>query len=181
VDRAGRIGLGWKTDVNEVNMESKVIHPEEARSVALRETLFRYGIGADETEGRLSLLEVTIPPRTLIKPHAHTREDEFSLILAGRIGIRSGDRTIEEVPAGSWLVKPRSIPHAMWNLADEPARVLEVVMPGGLERYFEEIEPVLREHGPEWTKRFNDLADAYGLTILDDWSDELQAKYGITL
>ena len=162
-------------------MDSKVIRPDDARSVTLKKTLFRYGIGADETDGRLSMLEVTIPPRTLIKPHTHTNEDEFSLVLSGPIGLRSGDETVEEVPTGTWLVKPRSVPHAMWNLADEPARVLEVVMPGGLERYFEEIEPVLREHGPEWTKRYAALAEAYGLTILDEWSDELQAKYGITL
>lgn len=162
-------------------MDAKVIRPDDARSVTLKQTVFRYGIGADETEGRLSMLEVTIPPRTLIKPHLHTNEDEFSLVLAGPIGIRSGEETIEEVPTGSWLVKPRSIPHAMWNLGDQAARVLEVVMPGGLERYFEEIAPVLREHGPEWTKRYSALAVAYGLTILDAWSDELQAKYGITL
>jgi len=162
-------------------VDSKVIRPDDARSVTLKKTLFRYGIGADETDGRLSMLEVTIPPRTLIKPHIHTNEDEFSLVLSGPIGIRSADETIEEVPTGTWLVKPRSVPHAMWNLADEPARVLEVVMPGGLEHYFEEIEPVLREHGPEWTKRYAALAEAYGLTILDEWSDELQAKYGITL
>lgn len=162
-------------------MEPKVIRPDEAKTVALRETLFRYGIGADETDGRISLLEVTIPPRTLIKPHVHTKEDEFSLVLAGPIGIRSGSETTEEVPAGSWLVKPRQIPHAMWNLGNEAARVLEVVMPGGLEHYFEEIEPILREHGPEWTKRYSAAAEAYGLEILDDWSDELQAKYGIRL
>jgi quercetin dioxygenase-like cupin family protein len=162
-------------------VESRIIRPDDARSVTLKRTLFRYGIGADETDGRLSMLEVTIPPRTLIKPHTHTKEDEFSLVLAGPIGLRSGNETTEEVPTGTWLVKPRSIPHAMWNLGDEPARVLEVVMPGGLERYFEEIEPVLREHGPEWTKRYAALAEAYGLTIHDDWSDELQAKYGITL
>jgi quercetin dioxygenase-like cupin family protein len=162
-------------------VDPKIIRPDEARSVTLKKTLFRYGIGADETEGRLSMLEVTIPPRTLIKPHTHTREDEFSLVLAGPIGLRSGSDTVEEVPTGTWLVKPRSVPHAMWNLGDEPARVLEVVMPGGLETYFEEIEPVLREHGPEWTKRYAALAEAYGLTILDEWSDELQAKYGITL
>ena len=137
--------------------------------------------GADETDGRISLLEVTIPPRTLIKPHVHTKEDEFSLVLAGPIGIRSGTETTEEVPAGSWLIKPRQVPHAMWNLGDQPARVLEVVMPGGLEHYFEEIEPILREHGPEWTKRYDAAAQAYCLEILDDWSDELQSRYGIRL
>jgi quercetin dioxygenase-like cupin family protein len=162
-------------------MKPKVIRADEARSIELYDVVFKYGIGAGETEDRLSMLEVTIPPRTLIKPHIHTQEDEFSLVLTGPIGLRSGDDTVEEVPTGSWLVKPRSVPHAMWNVGDEPARVLEVVMPGGLERYFEEIAPVLREHGPEWTQRYQALAEAYGLTILDDWTDELKAKYGITL
>ena len=162
-------------------MEPKVIRPDEASTIRLYDVVFNYGIGADKTNGQLSMLEVTIPPRTLIKPHTHTREDEFSLVLAGPIGLRSGDDTVDEVPTGSWLVKPRSVPHAMWNLGDQPARVLEVVMPGGLERYFEEIAPVLREHGPEWTQRYDALAEAYGLTIHDDWTDELSAKYGITL
>lgn len=162
-------------------MEAKVVRPDEAGSVRLKEVVFRYGIGTDETDGQLSMLDVTIPPRTLIKPHTHTREDEFSLVISGPIGVRTGEETVEEVPTGSWLVKPRSLPHAMWNLSDEPARVLEVVVPGGLERYFEEIAPVLREHGPEWTRRYQELAASYGLDILDDWSDELKARYGITL
>jgi quercetin dioxygenase-like cupin family protein len=162
-------------------MEPKVVRPDEAHRTQLYDVIFNYGVGAAETDGRLSMLEVTIPPKTLIKPHLHTREDEFSLVLAGSIGVRAGDATTEDVPTGSWLIKPRSVPHAMWNVADTPARVLEVVMPGGLERYFEEIAPVLKEHGPDWTTRYNALADAYGLTILDDWTDELRAKYGITL
>ncbi len=162
-------------------MEAKVVRTDEAGAVRLNDTIFRYGVGTDETEGRLSILEVTIPPRTLIKPHLHTREDEFSFVISGPIGVRAGDETSEVVPAGSWLIKPRSVPHAMWNVSDQPARVLEVVLPGGMEHYFEEIEPVLREHGPEWTKRYSAIAEAYGLTILDDWSDELKARYGIRL
>jgi quercetin dioxygenase-like cupin family protein len=162
-------------------MEPRVIHADESRRLALYDVGFRYGIGADETDGALSMLEVIIPPRTLVKPHAHGREDEFTLVLHGTVGARLGDETVERIPAGSWLVKPRSIPHAIWNVADEPARILEVVTPGGLERYFEQIAPVLMEHGPDWTQRYNALADEYELTILDDWTDELKAKYGITL
>ena len=66
-------------------------------------------------------------------------------------------------------------------MTEDPVRILEVVAPGGLERYFERIAPVLMEHGPDWTKRYNALADEYGLTILDDWTDELKERYGITL
>ena len=164
-----------------MSMDPRVVRPDDVHQIQLYDVLFRYGVGADASAGALSMLEVTIPPRTLIKPHMHSREDEFSLVLAGSIGVRQGDQTTEGIPTGSWLVKPREIPHAMWNVTDEPARILEVVMPGGLERYFEQIAPVLMEHGPEWTKRYRALAEEFGLTILDEWSDELQAKYGITL
>ena len=34
------------------------------------------------------------------------------------------------------------------------------------ERYFEEIEPVLHEHGPEWTRKFDETAERYGITVL---------------
>lgn len=162
-------------------MDARVVQPNDEKTLQLYDVVFRWGVGAEETNGALSLLEVTIPPRTLIKPHRHTREDEFSLVLEGPIGVRTADDIIETVPSGSWLVKPRDIPHAMWNVGDTPARVLEVVMPGGLERYFEEIAPILRERGPEWTQRYSEVGRAYGLEILDDWSNELKERYGITL
>jgi quercetin dioxygenase-like cupin family protein len=162
-------------------MEAKVVLPDQASLITLYQVSFRYGVDAAATDGRLSMIEVTVPPRTLVKPHMHTREDEFTLVLRGTVGGRLGERTIEEIPPGSWLIKPRDIPHAMWNVGTEPARILEVVSPGGLERYFEQIAPVLMEHGPNWTKRYYALAEEFGLTILDDWSDELKERYGITL
>src|SRR5918994_2570225 len=109
-------------------MKPTVVLPKGSSHLQLYDVAFRWGVGAEQTDGALSLLEVTIPPRTLIKPHAHTREDEFSLVLSGPIGVRTGDDTEEDIPTGSWLVKPRGIPHAMWNVSEEPARVLEVVV-----------------------------------------------------
>jgi len=163
------------------DVEAKVVHADESRRIALYDVAFRYGVGAEETAGAISMLEVSIPPRTLVKPHAHLREDEFTLVLEGSVGARLGDQTVEQIAAGSWLVKPRSVPHAMWNVGDKPARILEVVTPGGIERYFEQIAPILKEHGPDWTNRYNALADEFGLTILDDWTDELKEKYGVQL
>ena len=162
-------------------MVPKIIRPDGAHSISLYDVMFRYGIGSEESDGSLSMLEVTIPPRTLVKPHMHTLEDEYSMILSGKVGARLGDETVEEIPAGSWLVKPRSVPHAMWNVTEEPVRILEVVLPGGIEHYFEQIAPVLTEQGPDWTKRYYALAEEFGLIILDDWSNELKARYSITL
>ncbi len=162
-------------------MKPQVVLADNARVISLYDVVFRYGVGGDTSDGSLSMLEVTIPPKTLVKPHMHTLEDEYTLVLAGTVGACLGDDTVEEIPAGSWLIKPRSIRHAMWNVFDEPARILEVVLPGGIERYFEQIAPVLMEHGPDWTRRYNQLAKEFGLTIFDDWSTELQARYDITL
>jgi hypothetical protein len=46
---------------------------------------------------------------------------------------------VAEAEAGASMAKPRGIPHAMWNVGAEPARVLELLSPGGLEDYFEEL------------------------------------------
>jgi quercetin dioxygenase-like cupin family protein len=165
----------------EIAMRPSLHEASAHRTVALYDVEFAYRLASEHTDGHAAVLEVTIPPRTLVKPHQHSKEDEFSLVLSGRVGARIGDRTYEEIAPGSSVVKPRDIPHAMWNLADEPARILEIVMPAGLEQYFVELAPILREHGPQWTERFYELATRYGLTILDDWSRELQSRYQITL
>ena len=126
-------------------MDARVITPDGSQTLRLYDVGFTWGIGAAETDGRISILEVSIPPRTLVKPHAHTNEDEFSYVLAGPIGVRVGDAVTETVPTGSWLIKPRSVPHALWNVGEQPARILEVVTPGGLEGYFQKIAPI--HHG----------------------------------
>jgi hypothetical protein len=53
------------------------------RTVALDGVEFAYRLEGANTDGGAAVLEVTIPPRTLVKPHQHSREDEFSLILSG--------------------------------------------------------------------------------------------------
>jgi hypothetical protein len=66
-----------------------------------------------------------------------------------------------EAEAGASMVKPRGVPHAMWNVGAEPARVLEVLSPGGREDYLEELAPVLRAKAPP--SEDDALAHRYGL------------------
>jgi quercetin dioxygenase-like cupin family protein len=152
----------------------------DARSVTLYGVEFRYRVDAADTGGQLSIIESIIPPRTLVKPHRHLKEDEFSIVLEGRLGLRLGDE-VSEVEPGTYLVKPRGVPHAIWNAGQTPARVVEIISPGGFERYFEEVAPVLLQSGPEWTARFDELADRYGVEVLDDWVKPLEETYGVWL
>src|SRR5687767_7790168 len=127
-------------------MEPRIIQPDEGRRVSLYGVDFRYGLESGHTGGALAILEVVIPPRTLVKPHRHANEDEYTLVLDGTVGVRLGAHE-GEVRAGSYLVKPRDLPHALWNTGDVAARIAEIVVPGGLEDYFEELGPILERSG----------------------------------
>jgi quercetin dioxygenase-like cupin family protein len=159
----------------------KLVAPAEGKTVMLFGVRFSYKVVSADSGGSLAALEVEIPPRTLVKPHSHSREDEFSLVISGTVGARVGDQVLEAA-AGAYLVKPRGTPHAMWNTASVPARVVEILSPGGLEDYFEELAPILAEHRtpPEYYQ----LAERYGITIQDDWIEDLERagrnrRYGL--
>jgi quercetin dioxygenase-like cupin family protein len=158
--------------------QAQLIPPGEGRSVTLFAVHFDYKLTSAETGGGLAALEVTIPAKTLVKPHRHSLEDEFTVVLSGVVGARVGDDVVQAA-AGASMVKPRNVPHAMWNAGDEPARVLEILTPGGLEDYFEELEPILVNHAPR--AEYDALAERYGLTIEDSWIEELEATHGVRL
>lgn len=156
----------------------KTIAPGDGKTVMLFGVRFSYKVESADSGGSLAVLEVEIPARTLVKPHSHSREDEFSLVLDGTVGAKVGDRVLEAGP-GAYLVKPRGVPHAMWNASGAPAKVAEILSPGGLEAYFEELAPVLADRRP--AAEYYQLAERYGVTIQDDWIEELERTYGVKL
>src|SRR5687768_6135393 len=161
-------------------MESRIIGPGEGRRLSLFEVAFRYGLESIHTGGTLAMLEVVIPPGILVKPHRHAKEDEYTIVLEGVVGVRLGDGEAE-ASAGSYLVKPRHMPHAIWNTGEVAARVVEIVVPGGLEDYFAELGPILVRDDEAADADYAALATRYGITIEDDWVADLEARYGVKL
>ena len=87
------------------------------------------------TGGALSVFETTIgagPPL-----HVHDREDECFYVLNGELSIRCGGDTFD-ASAGSFVFLPRDRPHRFWA-KDQPARLLLITVPGGIEDYFRQI------------------------------------------
>ena len=85
----------------------------------------------EETGGGFSLVEHPIAPRTMAAPwHMHTREDEYSYVLEGRMGALLGDDEVYAEP-GDFVFKPRDQWHTFWNAGDEPCRILEIIAPAG--------------------------------------------------
>jgi mannose-6-phosphate isomerase-like protein (cupin superfamily) len=151
----------------------------EGASVSLGGLGVRFMLSAAETGGGFSLVEHPIAPRALAAPlHTHTREDEYSFVLAGRVGVQLGTEELVAGP-GDLVRKPRGIPHAFWNAGEEAARVLELISPSGFERYFEELAPLLATGGPPDLAALGELRTRYGLTMDMDSIPVLVERHGL--
>jgi quercetin dioxygenase-like cupin family protein len=131
------------------------------------------------TNGVISIVEHPVAPRILVPPHVHQDNDEWSYILEGRIGARIGDAEFI-AEAGSYILKPRGIPHTFWNPDDRPARILEIITPSGLEEMFAKFGE-LGARGELTPQTMGATAGQYGSKVSMDWVPELIARYGLTL
>jgi quercetin dioxygenase-like cupin family protein len=119
--------------------KAKVVGPEDGKAGFLGSIGVRFMIDGNETEGGFSLIEHPMSPRALAAPlHRHTREDEYTYVLEGKVGALLGDEVLIGEP-GDLIFKPRNQWHTFWNAGDEPARMLEIIAPAGFEKYFEEL------------------------------------------
>ena len=140
----------------------------------------RFVLRGDEAGGRFGLIEHTIAPRTLAAPlHTHENEDEYSFVLAGRMGAQIGDETLEAGP-GDLVCKPRGIPHAFWNPGDEETRVLEIISPAGFEQYFADLAPVLAGEGEPDFAALAVIQERYRLSMDFESIEALIARHGLT-
>jgi mannose-6-phosphate isomerase-like protein (cupin superfamily) len=91
------------------------------------------------THDAYSLFEYAVPGGVNgPPPHVHTREDESFVCLAGKLEVSLGDEQFV-IEHGDYLYLPRDVVHAFRNPFAEEARVISVVSPAGLERYYEAL------------------------------------------
>ena len=136
--------------------------------------------GRDDTAGGPAFVVHDLAPRALGSPlHTHRREDEWSFVLEGEIGVEIGDDVSVAGP-GALVLKPRGVPHAFWNASDRPARFLEVITPGGFEGYFSALAEVLAAGGPPDVERLTAVAAEYGLEVDPASVPRLAQRHGLT-
>jgi mannose-6-phosphate isomerase-like protein (cupin superfamily) len=157
-----------------------VVGPDNGREGFLGSIGVRFMIdGADSSE-RFSLVEHPLSPRALAAPvHRHTREDEYSFVLEGRLGALLGDDVVEAGP-GDLVYKPRDQWHTFWNAGDEPCRILEIISPAGFELFFRELSDLggVLAAGEE---TLADLNQRYGLEMRPETVPELLERFGLRL
>ena len=158
----------------------KVVGPDDANEGFLGSIGVRFMIGGAEAGERFSLVEHAMTPRALAAPlHVHTREDEYSFVLEGRMGALLGDDVVEAGP-GDLVFKPRNQWHTFWNAGDEPCRILEIISPAGFERFFQELSDLggaIKADPDELTA----LGARYGLSFQLESVPELLERFGLRI
>ena len=156
----------------------KIVGPRDGKAGNLGSIGVRFMIDTEETTaGGFSLIEHPLPPRRMAAPlHRHSREDEYSYVLAGRMGALLGDEVVY-AEAGDLVHKPRDQWHTFWNAGDEPCRILEIIAPGGFEGFFDELIEHRGEPAPE---ELAALGARYGLEFDFESIPQLCERFGLT-
>jgi len=137
-------------------------------------------VTSEDSGGSLVIDEWELPPGQTIPPHAHANEDECSFVLEGELTCYVGGRVVV-APEGSYVVKPRGVPHAFHNAGTGAVRVMEILTPGGsFEGYFDEYEEIvagsLDEEGRKEARA--ELGGRYGVSWHDELAPEVEARFG---
>jgi mannose-6-phosphate isomerase-like protein (cupin superfamily) len=157
-----------------------VIGPNDGKAGFLGSIGVRFMIDGEDAGGDFSLVEHPLSPRALAAPlHRHTREDEYSFVLEGRMGGLLGEDVVEAGP-GDLVFKPRDEWHTFWNAGEEPCRILEIIAPAGFEHFFEELVDMggVLNATPEEISALN---DRYGLEMKPDSVPGLLERFGLRI
>jgi len=134
--------------------------------------------GGAATGGSAAFVLHPLAPRALGSPvHTHSREDEWTYVLRGQVGMEVGSNSLL-AGTGDLVLKPRGVPHAFWNPTDEPAQLLEVITPGGFETYFEELGEILAASQPD-LERLGEVAARHGLHMDPTSIPRLAAEHSL--
>ena len=156
----------------------KLVGPDNGREGFLGSIGVRFMIDGFEAGERFSLVEHPLSPRALAAPiHRHTREDEYSFVLEGRMGALLGDDVVEAGP-GDLVFKPREQWHTFWNAGDEPCRILEIISPAGFEQFFRELSALGGAVAAD-PDEFARLRERYGLDMQPESVPELVERFGL--
>ena len=137
----------------------------------------RFMIDGADAGGRFALVQHLFAHRALAAPlHRHHREDEYMYVVYGRVGAVLGDDEVVGEP-GDLVFKPRDQWHTFWNAGDEPAAVLELISPAGLEQFFRWLDGLTEPPTPE---ELAERATPYDCDADPEGTQRLVERHGLT-
>lgn len=132
-------------------------------------------VRAQQLGGAFSIMEGELVTDQLLTPHSHTHEDQCIFVIDGEaefeVGGEGGERFT--APRGSYVIKPRGIPHAFWNKKSTTFRYIELSGGRGFEQFVDSTRFGTVKAGAEAQERF-------GITFYMDQVPRLMKQHGLT-
>lgn len=122
-----------------------------------------FKVRGEQTGGRLTAIENTIAPGDGPPVHVHEAEDEIWFVLEGGLRFVIGGEEAD-APQGTFVFVPRGVAHAFTNPGQEPARMLILFTPAGMERFFDAFAAL--DGAADIPAAFRSLGAAAGMEVV---------------
>lgn len=122
-----------------------------------------FKVRGSQTVGRLTAFENVIAVGDGPPLHTHANEDETWSILEGELRFKVGG-DISRAPAGSFVFVPRGTPHCFQNIGQQPARILVLFTPSGMEAFFDRFAKL--PEGADIPKAFREIGAEMGMVVV---------------
>jgi quercetin dioxygenase-like cupin family protein len=120
-------------------------------------------LAAGDSACPITVLEDVSPP--LHGPPLHSHEfEEFFYILTGEFLFEMNGDSFNGRP-GDFVHVASGLPHTFQNVSDQNGRLLVLTRPGGIERYFTELEACSMAN-PGNIAALNGIGEKYGIKVL---------------
>ena len=96
------------------------------------------------TEGRVTVIEAVEPPHSPTPVFTRHAFIEMFLVVKGVLTFQFLHESAFVLETGQMVTVPGWKPHSFWNEGDEPARIMLICTPAGLDRFFEASDRLLR-------------------------------------
>jgi quercetin dioxygenase-like cupin family protein len=136
-------------------------------------------IRGGQTAGAFSIVEFAFQPGAFAPPHLHERTDEVSYILEGELGAMVAKQEFRAA-AGSFVVRPKGVPHALWNATDRPVKFLDMYTPAGFEAFGEELARRFSSTPPTFDQ-LAELGRRHDVIFLPEQAPALLQKYNLRM
>ena len=150
-------------------------HVSAAEGASLLDGRMLLKVAADDSNDAYTLCLGLTPPGLGPPLHLHAFDDQTHYVVRGTYELIIGPE-VTLAGSGACVHMPRFTPHTFRNAGTEPAEIVELSAPGGIDRYFEAVAhlgPVAMDLDAR-----NDVGRPYGISFPESPEDYLEPPPG---
>ncbi len=152
----------------ETALQPRITTFDEAEEIKPFGTPARIMLRTEETGGAFSALLVMHGPGDGPPPHRHANQAEYFFVVEGTYEMTVGGET-QTIGPGTMVFCPPNTVHTFKNIGDSPAKMLDWSLPGGQDRYFQEVDEMGKGgagFGPEMMARLEEANRRHDVTFV---------------